>query len=363
MRRLTTLRSIAVLLTCATVPAWAAEPGPGQPATAVTPPAVQVHAPTVECLAHPPAAHADAPPAPFTPFMLGDFTGPVANLFSDVKIAEGESPRPVDRAFYKFNYYNNVDKTRWTDPTESIHNVDLYRHVLGLEKTFFDQRASLGLRVPFYTLEAEAKEFRVVPLPDAPGGAVVPGGPGISTTHFGNISAIAKAILWEDREAGTLLSAGATLSFPTASSKKINPGSSTLAYMQPFGGFIVNRGDLFVQGFLSVTFPVASAESIVLFTDLGVGYFVYRDASGTGFLTSVAPTFEVHIANPLRTPDPAVDVFGLVDDLKLHNVVDLTLGVTFEFRSAATLGIGIVSPVTGPKPFDVEALAQFNYRF
>src|SRR5262249_12671740 len=34
-----------------------------------------------------------APPRPnyFTPYMLGDFVGPLANLFSEVKIAEGES--------------------------------------------------------------------------------------------------------------------------------------------------------------------------------------------------------------------------------------------------------------------------------
>src|SRR5437764_857672 len=52
-------------------------------------------------------------PAPFTPFMLGDFVGPVANQFSDVKIAEGESPRPTDRVFIKFNYYDNLSKNRW----------------------------------------------------------------------------------------------------------------------------------------------------------------------------------------------------------------------------------------------------------
>src|SRR4051812_24805004 len=37
----------------------------------------------------PVARERPAQPAPFTPFMLGDFTGPVANMFSDVKIAEG----------------------------------------------------------------------------------------------------------------------------------------------------------------------------------------------------------------------------------------------------------------------------------
>ena len=54
------------------------------------------------------------------------------------------------------------------------------------------------------------------------------------TAH--NVSAIFKALLWEDRPTGDVLSAGVTLSLPTASSRLLNPGQSTLAYAQPFGG-------------------------------------------------------------------------------------------------------------------------------
>ena len=41
---------------------------------------------------------------------------------------------------------------------EPIHNINLYRHTFGFEKTFLDQRVSLGLRIPFYSLDAEAKD-------------------------------------------------------------------------------------------------------------------------------------------------------------------------------------------------------------
>jgi hypothetical protein len=310
----------------------------------------------------PPAA-AEKPPAPFTPFMLGDFVGPVANLFSDVKIAEGESPRPVDRVFTKTNYYNNLNKDRWTDPTEPIHNVELYRYVFGMEKTFFDQTVSLGVRIPFYTLDAQGKDFHLESDPNTGALVAVPGGPGFDTTQFGSVSAIAKAVLWEDRQTGNLISAGATLSFPTASSNKIDPGQSIIAYAQPFGGFILTSGDLFLQGFSSITLPLIHPESIVLFNDLGVGYYVYRASGASGWLTAVAPTFEIHIANPLRSPDPTVDIFGFKDGLELHNVVDLTFGSTFEFSNRSVLGVGFVIPVTGPKPFDFEGIAQFNYRF
>jgi len=304
---------------------------------------------------------AAARPNYFTPYMLGDFVGPLANLFSDVKIAEGESPRPIDRVFYKFNYYNNLEKSRWADPTQPIHSVSLVRNTFGFEKTFFNGQVSLGLRMPFNTIDAEAKEFQVAPDPVTGELVAVPGGPGISSTQFGNISAIAKAILLEDRQSGSLISGGVTISFPTASSRLINLGMSEVTYMQPFLGFIWNRGDFFVQGFSSITFPLVHAESIVMFNDLGVGYYIYRGNSG--WLKAVAPTLEMHIEDPLHQADAKADLFGFFDTLKLHNVVDFTLGTTFEFANGATLAVGMATPVTGPKPFDFEVLAQVNFRF
>ncbi len=297
---------------------------------------------TTEC-------QSDTQKVPFTPFMLGDFIGLVANQFSDVKIAEGESPLPMDRVFYKFNWYNNVDPTRWTSPLETIHNVNLYREVFGFEKAFFDEKISIGLRLPFNSITADAKHDAI-------------GEQGLDATYFGNVSAIFKGVLWEDRHTGSVLSGGVTLSLPTANNKLLNPGQSTLTYVQPFGGFILNQGDFFVQGFVSITAPIASAESIVLFADLGVGYWMYRNTGGD-LLTGFAPTIEMHWADPLRQSDPSVNDFGLFDGLKLHNVLDFTAGGTFEFANNTTLGFGIAVPVTGPRPFDVEAIAQLNYRF
>jgi hypothetical protein len=318
-----------------------------------------VAVPSAPCLSD----SADNRPTPFTPFMLGDFTGPIANLFAAVKIAENESPRPVDRVYTSFNYYNNLNKSRWTDPTQPIHNVALYRNTLGLEKTFMNQNVSLGLRIPFDTIDAQGKEFHLAPDPAT--GTLVPvnNDEGFTTTLLGNISAIVKAVVCEDRQSGSLLSAGATLSVPTASNIKIDPGMSTIAYMQPFGGFILNRGDLFIQGFSSLTVPLVSAQSIVLFNDVGVGYWLYRNSSSSSWLSGMAPTLEFHLATPLRQIDPSSEEFGAVDGLRVFDVLDVTLGTTFLLSNGATLGVGGVIPLTGPKPFDIEALVQFNYRY
>jgi hypothetical protein len=169
-------------------------------------------------------------------------------------------------------------------------------------------------------------------------------------------------VLWEDRRTGDLISVGVTLTLPTASSLLVNTSQSLVLYVQPFGGFIYNYGDLFFQGFMSMTAPILHAESIVLFTDLGVGYWWYRNPEAR-LLTAFVPTFEIHIADPLRQPDSAVQTSGKFDTLRLNNVADLTAGATLEFGRRTTLGVGLVVPVTVPRPFDLELLAQLNYRF
>ena len=43
--------------------------------------------------------------------------------------------------------------------------------------------------------------------------------------------------------------------------------------------------------------------------------------------------------------------------------VDLTQGVIFEFYHRAWLTVGVSENVTGPKTYDIEAIAQFNVLF
>src|SRR5262249_29857955 len=54
------------------------------------------------------------------------------------KIADNESPRPQDRVFVNYNYFDRILGT----------SVDLNRETLGFEKTFLDGNASVGMRVP-----------------------------------------------------------------------------------------------------------------------------------------------------------------------------------------------------------------------
>ena len=73
----------------------------------------------------------------------------------------------------------------------------------------------------------------------------------------------------------------------------------------------------------------------------------------------MAPTFEVHVNTPLnhRGFDNPKDPSGTPD------VVNLTYGLNFEIFRNSLLTLGFVTPVTGPRAFDYEALVLFNYRF
>ena len=77
------------------------------------------------------------------------------------------------------------------------------------------------------------------------------------------------------------------------------------------------------------------------------------------FLTAVVPTFEVHCNIPLNHRG----AFNKNDISASADVVNLTYGVNFEFNRQSVLTLGFVNPVTSPKPFDLEALVLFNFRF
>ena len=96
----------------------------------------------------------------------------------------------------------------------------------------------------------------------------------------------------------------------------------------------------------------------MLYQDLGLGYYIYRnkDPNSRGLIKAVAPTFEVHV----NTPTNHRDVFNPRDIAGTAVVVDLTSGLNIFMGKRTLLSLGVVDPVTGPRPFSLEALAQLN---
>ncbi len=276
----------------------------------------------------------------------GPVGGVVVPTIRSFKIAEDESPRPQDRVYFGFNYYNNVNDAVNTRLGADVRNIHVYRETFGLEKTFLDRDASVGLRLPLNTLSADS------PI----------SGLGGTSTDLGNLTIILKYAFWRNLGTGSLMSAGLAVTPTTGPDAFAGSGAITSfnnTTLQPYVGYICNFEQWYVHGFTALDIPMNSNDVTLMYNDIGVGYFLYRNRTSGGILTAVVPTFEVHVNTPLNHRG----AFDFEDLAGTPDWVELTMGTTFELYQRSTLAVGIVTPVTGPKPFDFEVLAQLNLRF
>jgi hypothetical protein len=263
------------------------------------------------------------------------------------KISENQSPRPQDRIFFDFNYYNNLNATIDRRDQVPIAAIKAYRYIWGFEKTFNDGKGSIGMRLPLNTVTADSVN----------GNLSTP-----TSSALGDLTIFGKYILEQNPRTGSLISVGLALTPPTAGTQfagsKYLFGLNTF-YFQPNIGYIWNAGRFYLQGFSALDVPVSTQDVTMLYNDIGFGYYAYRAAIPDRFLSAVAPTFEVHINNPLNHRDP----FNRFDIAGSPDVVNLTYGLNFLFQRTAVMTFALVTPVTSPKPFDTEAVLLFNWYF
>jgi hypothetical protein len=121
-------------------------------------------------------------------------------------------------------------------------------------------------------------------------------------------------------------------------------------------GYIYNFGDLYFQGFSSVAVPTDFRDVTLMFNSFAVGYWMYRDNDAEAWMTGAAPTLEVHVNTPLSHRGLEGAPVGFDDS------VDLTGGVHVLFHRAV-LGVALGTPLTGPKPYDLEAQANLGFHY
>jgi hypothetical protein len=304
------------------------------------------------------------------------------------KVAENESPQPQDRVFVTYNFFSSIQapEVRATQtipavPAQTITTpavtvpgppglpaivipgtsvtipgtpaqvvpvltvpapvLDVHREVFGFEKTFLDGYVSVGLRMPVQQIDGDDDNSR---------------------EGFGDLSILLKCVLLGDPRSDRLVSAGLMVTAPTGPSAHLtsldNPDADIVIHptlLQPFTGYLWGDGDFYLHGFLSVVVPTDARDVTLLFNDVGVGYWMYR-SSEDRLLTSVVPTLEAHVTTPLNHRS-ATDLITVPD------IVALTGGVHLGLGEQSMLTLGVATPVTGPRPFDVEAIVQFNWRF
>jgi len=249
------------------------------------------------------------------------------------KISENDSPLPQDRVFLTYNYFNNVAGS--LNPP-GFPQTDVHREVIGFEKTLFDGNASFEMRLPYIEVTGDGSVRR---------------------DDLGDLTMIFKYAFLYNRETGNVLSGGLALTVPTGASflqdgvPDIHP-----TLFQPFVGFVYHFGDFYAQGFSAVVVPTDGRDVTSFNNDIAGGCFLYR--SRGSFLTSIVPTVELHVDTPLDHPGAQT-----LDPLPGIATVDMTAGVTLGLGARSQLGLGVVTPLSGPKPFDVEAQVYFNCRF
>jgi hypothetical protein len=241
-----------------------------------------------------------------------------------VKIAENESPRPIDRVFTTFNEFTRAGDDR----------IDVYRETVGFEKTFFDGCVSFGMRGPLYQLN----------------------GAGVSRSDPGDVVGILKVAVYNDCTSGDVISLGVLAQAPTGSSYVAFNGLDEHGFVvQPFVGYLFNCGYLYLHGFSSAALPTHTGDVLMLYNDVGVGYYTHL-GSCDDLLSFVAPTVEVHVNTPLDRRDRAGAVFA-------QDEINVTGGVHFGFGEHAVLTVAGGTALVGPRLYQAEAAAQLNLRF
>jgi hypothetical protein len=282
------------------------------------------------------------------------------------KVSDNFSPVPQDRVFFNFNYWNNINYAINRQIGSPITGLQIYRYQAGFEKTFFGGLASFGLSDSINTISARGS---------------VPGLGGTSTA-MGDLNFFSKLILfehWEDNRGypafggfgfpaqvggrnGGLISAGLSLTMPTGPANFAGASYSKGfrdTVIQPFMGYFYSRGNFYLQGFEALIVPTTPNDVTMLFNDIGIGYYLYRNPSFDSLITAFAPIFEVHVNDPLNHRD-----WRNVDNpIAAADVVDLTLGSNIQIGRRAVLLLGAVTPVSGPRPFAVEGVALLNIYF
>jgi|EndMetStandDraft_5_1072996.scaffolds.fasta_scaffold88482_2 hypothetical protein len=240
--------------------------------------------------------------------------GPGTGMHGDgalggVKIAEDNSPKPIDRIYFNYSYFNG--------PAFGAVPNGLFREVVGFEKTFLDTNASIEVRLPFTQ-------------------TVDPFG---TTFDIGDPSIFFKYALINDPDTGNVLSTGLGVTVPvTGGSVEIQPFIGGIWSPSPDSPF-------FIHGFTSALVPIAFPDGSFIVNDLGVGYVIPINGP---ILTSIIPAIEIHINTP---------VANIAD-------TDLSVGIGATYDLGGQWSISAGAGVTaGPTPFDTYADIGLNFSF
>jgi hypothetical protein len=256
---------------------------------------------------------------------------PVPGRYSGISITDNDSPRPTDRLYFHYSYYDGIG----AQVSPGIGNITMNRPVMGFEKTFLGGDASIGLRLPFIQLNGPV---------------------GVAGDSVGDLSILTK-YAFVNNPNGNVLSAGLVLTVPTGPNDEFLVDGSRVPHstlFQPWVGFVGVFDRAYVQGISAIIIPTDRRDTTLWANSLGVGYWCYRSDSDR-IIRGVIPVLEVHVRTPLNNRD----INGLVF---FQDQVNVTGGLHVRFPRA-TLGGAVSVPTIAPRPWNIEAIANFTLWF
>lgn len=294
---------------------------------------------------------------------------------------------PLDRVFFDYGYFNRMFIA---SPTGPIAGYNLNTFAIGIEKTFLDGNASIYVSVPFLDATQNIS--------------------GQAIDGLGNINAGFKYLLWSNRDTGSALAAGLTVSAPTGrdtvatntlnvtftggtqpsvvpnpppvgtiltftETTRINP-----TYFQPYAAGLWVADRFFFHEYFGVIVPTDGRVATFINNNLTMGYNIYENRGS--FLTSITPTFGVQLllpvnhvnnsASPTTTVVPAnitcigpfpTDQLPGFDSLGFPSQVFLNAGAQFGLGERALLSAGVVVPVAGPRGYEIGVSVGLSYLY
>jgi hypothetical protein len=268
---------------------------------------------------------------------LADFVARVPQVVRGAfKVTENDTPRPTTRAYFTYNFYDQVSRSIGGF---EVPRIVLHQQVFGYEQAFADRQFSVGIRLPYNQLTSP--RF-------------------VNETSLGDITLTSKAVLLENPRTGNLISAGMLLTVPTGSlpfPSSITGTNIRGVLFQPYLGYIFTglNGRAFAQGFSSVIIPSEDNDVTFMSNSVNVGYRLFEFE--TGRLAAIVPVAECHVNTPFDNRGRRSEPVGFVDSVTCLG------GTHFLFRSGASIGFAVGTPITGPRPFSLQATLQAGFQF
>ncbi|HJZ58285.1 MAG TPA: hypothetical protein VKE74_25305, partial [Gemmataceae bacterium] len=256
---------------------------------------------------------------------------PLAGRYQGVFVSDNDSPRPLDRIYFGYNFLSDVGRSF----NPGLGNTDIQRQTMGFEKTILDGDASVGMRLPF------VQEY----------------GPGFGSRDVGDLTLALKYAWFNNRQTGDIISSGFWVTAPTGSGSAILADGTNAPHswlFQPWTGFVMSFDRAYVLGISNLVVPSLGRDPTVWGNSLALGYWLYRSPADR-LVTGVVPVVEAHVRTPLNQRDPNGVIF-------LQDQLNLTTGVHFR-TSRGVISPAICVPLIGPRPWALEAMCYANWLF